>query len=148
MKKILSILAFAIAPFLANAYEFDSIDLNAPYMKVTQEISKRGYVYNQERNCLMGDCHGVQIFLGINYVDVKTAGQVGQLIVEVPVKADETNLMEHAVMLFNVVYHQIDSKDGHKTYSVDKDGTEMVLSQKEGYLVITYNTPYYKKARK
>lgn len=127
----------------AQAFDFDGIDLNSPYMRVAQEISKRGYYFDVDRNCLKGNCQGTEIYLNINYIDVTKKGMVGQLVVEIPMK-DNTNSMESVTTIFNVVYHQVDKTDKSVTYEVDHDGTKLILTQKGNSLFLTYNTPYYK----
>lgn len=147
MKKIFLVFALFIASMSgAMAFEFDGINLNDTYHKVSQEISKRGYVYDEQRNCLKGDCFGTEIYLSINYQDVSESGYVGQLIVEVPIK-NARYAVDHMSALLNVIYHQISSADNTVTYNVDPDGTTMVLSQKGGSVFLTYNTPHYKPAK-
>lgn len=144
MKKILvsfaaACMAFFAAPTNANAYEFDGIDLNAPQQQVTREISLKGYTYNQEKKCLVGMCQGTEITLNLNLYDVKEAGRVGQLIVEVPVSDAKT-----ATTIFNVIYHQISNESGVIKYAVSNDGTTMTLTKTNDGIRIVYNTPYYK----
>lgn len=127
----------------ARAFDFDGIDLNQPFMKVAQEISKRGYAYDSDRNCLKGICKGTEIYLSFNYVDVKKKGMVGQLIVEIPMK-NAGEALHNVTELFNVIYHQVEQAPGIVSYEVDKDGTLLHLSQKDGSILLTYNTPYYK----
>ena len=127
----------------ARAFDFDGIDLNQPFMKVAQEISKRGYAYDSDRNCLKGICKGTEIYLSFNYVDVKKKGMVGQLIVEIPMK-NAGEALHNVTELFNVIYHQVEQTPGIVSYEVDKDGTLLHLSQKDGSIILTYNTPYYK----
>jgi len=139
MKKLFVMMALMLTAFAANAFDFDGIDLNAPYANVTQEISKRGYVYDNAKNCLKGNCQGTEIFLSFNIKDVSKAGHVGQLIVTIPMENTDEALKTTAT-LFNVVYHQISPN----TYSIDKDGTNVVISKKDKNIILTYNTPYYK----
>lgn len=146
MKKLmLSFAAMCIAFFTAttnaNAYEFDGIDLNAPQQQVTREISSKGYVYNQELNCLVGNCQGTEIHLSLNLYDVTEVGHVGQLIVDVPLTAKSD--VQAATTIFNIIYHQISSSNGITTYSVSNDGTTMSLSSTKTGIRLTYNTPYY-----
>lgn len=137
-------MAMMLTAFCANAFDFDGIDLNSPYATVAQEISKRGYVYDNERNCLKGNCQGTEIYLSFNYIDVTKKNMVGQLIVEIPMpNTDEA--IKSVTTLFNVVYHQINNDNGTTTYAVDKDGTQLVVSKKGSSLILTYNTPFYKK---
>ncbi len=140
MKRLFIIMAMMLSAFVANAFDFDGIDLNAPYGTVAQEISKRGYVYDSERNCLKGNCQGTEIYLSFNYIDVTKKNQVGQLIVEIPMENTDEAL-KSAATLFNVVYHQV----APSTYVVSKDGTQLVISKKGNSIILTYNTPYYKK---
>lgn len=140
MKKLFILMAMMFTAFVANAFEFDGIDLNLPYGTVAQEISKRGYVYDSERNCLKGNCQGTEIFLSFNYIDVTKKNQVGQLIVEIPME-NTAEALKSTASLFNVVYHLV----APNTYEVSKDGTQLVLSQKGNSIILTYNTPFYKK---
>ena len=144
MKKLLSIAIMFLSALGCQAFDFDGISLNNSYYKVAQEISKRGYAYDEGRNCLKGNCQGTEIYLSINYHDVKKKGKVGQLIVEVPIQNEE-NALSHAISLFNVVYHQAPSQDGTISYLLDKDGTTLQVTQRGSSLFLTYNTPYYSK---
>ncbi len=147
MKKLFVMLAMMLATCgNIGAFDFDGINLNLPFIKVAQEISKRGYAYDSERNCLKGVCQGTEIYLSFNYVDVKKKGMVGQLFVEIPMK-DATEALQHVTELFNVIYHQVEQTPGIISYEVDKDGTLLHLSQKDGALLLTYNTPYYKEKK-
>lgn len=129
-----------------HAFDFDGIDLNLPYTKVAMEISKRGYNYDADRNCLRGLCQGKEIFLQINYQDVRKKGMVGQLKVEMP-RTDVAEAYSHMVELFNVIYHQIASDEQTITYQLDTDGTKLVVSKTAQSVILTYNTPYYKVAK-
>lgn len=140
MKKLFILMAMMLTAFVANAFDFDGINLNAPYGTVAQEISKRGYVYDSERNCLKGNCQGTEIYLSFNYIDVTKKNMVGQLIVEIPID-NTAEALKSAATIFNVVYHQVSPN----TYAVDKDGTQLIISQKGNSIILTYNTPYYKK---
>ncbi len=146
MKKLFISFAATIIAFFAatnaNAYEFDGIDLNAPQQQVTREISVKGYTWNQEKQCLVGNCQGTEIALSLNLYDVTESGHVGQLIVDVPLKGDEA--IKSATIIFNVIYHKIASTATAITYSVANDGTTMVLSKTDTGIKLTYNTPYYK----
>lgn len=143
MKRTLLCLATACMAFFgtttASAYEFDGIDLNAPQQTVTRAISTKGYVYNQEKNCLVGDCQGTQIYLSLNLYDVTETGHVGQLIVDIPVKDAAS-----AITIFDVIYHQTANENGKITYAVANDGTTMTLTKTNEGIRIVYNTPYYK----
>lgn len=147
MKKLFVMLAMMLATCShICAFDFDGIDLNQPFIKVAQEISKRGYAYDSERNCLKGVCKGTEIYLSFNYLDVKKKGMVGQLIVEIPMK-EAGQALQNVTELFNVIYHQVEQAPGVISYEVDKDGTLLHLSQKGGSILLTYNTPYYKEKR-
>lgn len=141
MKKALFAFAAMCMAFCssANAYEFDGIDLNAAQQAVTRAISSKGYTYNQEKNCLVGNCQGTEIYLSLNLYDVTEAGHVGQLIVDIPIK-DATS----ATTIFNVIYHQTANENGKITYAVANDGTTMTLTKTKDGIRIVYNTPYYK----
>lgn len=143
MRKFLILIVLALYSFSASAFDFDGISLNLPYIKVAQEISKRGYAYDSDKNCLTGNCQGTEIYLYINYLDVKKPRMVGQLIVEIPMTNNKQSL-EDATTLFNVVYHQVSKSNSSVTYEVDKDGTQLVVSQKGSSIFLTYNTPFYK----
>ena len=144
MRKILILTALVLSSFRASAFDFDGISLNMPYIKVAQEISKRGYAYDTDKNCLKGNCQGTEIYLYINYLDVKKPRMVGQLIVEIPM-ANNKQSLDDATTLFNVVYHQVEKSATSITYEVDKDGTQLVVSQKDSSIFLTYNTPFYQK---
>ena len=147
MKKFFVVLAVMLSSFCANAFDFDGINLNEPYAKVAQEIAKRGYSYNHQRNCLQGDCRGVDIFLSINYVDVTTPGMLGQLIIDIPISGNGTEMFKNITTIFNVLYHQIDGQADAVTYQVDVDGTELMISQKDEFITLIYNTPYYSRPK-
>ena len=147
MKKLFYSFAMMLVAMLfvsteANAYEFDGIDLNGKQQQVSREISTKGYVYDSQKGCLTGNCQGKQIYLSLNTTDVSEAGRVGQLIVEIPF-ADAKEI-QAATTVFNVIYHQTANENGVVTYSVDKDGTTMALTQSATGIKLVYNTPYYK----
>ncbi|MCQ2185528.1 MAG: hypothetical protein MJY92_02225 [Bacteroidales bacterium] len=144
MKKIILLASLLLSSLCANAFEFDGIDLNGSYNKIIQEIAKRGYTYNQERNCLQGDCRGQHIYMSANYLDVAQPGHLGQLIVDVPTEGKAELVLKYYTEILNILYHQVDSHDGVPTYLVDKDGTQLKLQVIDGYARLTYNTPYYK----
>ena len=151
MKKFLvsfaaGIIAMFAATTDANAYEFDGIDLNAPQQQVTREISVKGYSWNQEKQCLVGNCQGTEISLSLNLYDVTESGHVGQLIVDIPMSGSDA--VKNATVLFNVIYHQTSSSNGVVTYAVANDGTTMNLSKTSNGIRLTYNTPYYKASSK
>lgn len=143
MKKIVIAFALLLSSICAGAFDFDGISLNEPYSKVANEIAKRGYSYDHETNCLFGNCQGVNLYLGFNYLDVSKPGMLGQLIVLVPIQGDSETSYSNAASIFNVIYHQVDNEDDGISYMVDTDGTSLKLGRREGYLTLTYNTPYY-----
>lgn len=142
MKKLFLLMAMMLTAFCANAFDFDGIDLNSTYANVAQEISKRGYAYDSERNCLKGNCQGTEIYLSFNYIDVTKKNQVGQLIVEIPMQNTDEAL-KNVCTLFNVVYHLV----APNTYEVSKDGTKLIVNKKGNSIILTYNTQYYKPAK-
>ncbi|MCQ2184113.1 MAG: hypothetical protein MJY62_01720 [Bacteroidales bacterium] len=147
MKKIILAMALLASSLCAGAFEFDGIDLNSPYANVTREIAKKGYTYNHDRNCLQGNCQGVDIFVSINYLDVIKEGMLGQLIVEVPAGGDVKTMYNDVSVILNIIYHQIAKDEETVTYLVDNDGTKLILGEKNGYLILTYNTPFYSVKR-
>ena len=148
MKKLLIVLTLLISSAFADAFEIDGINLNDTYISVTREISRKGYTYNHDLNCLEGVCQGVKIYLSINYVDVKKAGMLGQLIVYIPTAGNSDEKYAEYSELLNVIYHQVSKDPGNLTYLVDNDGTQMILGRKDGFIVLTYNTPYYSAPKK
>lgn len=148
MKKFLFAIAFMAVSMAANAFEFDGIDLNMPFVKVSQEIAKRGYVYNDQRNCLQGDCQGKFIYMSINYTDVSQPGRLGQLVVEFPVEESVNIDLDQVTTILNILYHHAEGAKDKHVYVVDKDGTQLAVNTKPGYIVLTYNTPYYKLKEK
>lgn len=143
MKKILAILIILVCAHPVSAFDFDGIDLNQTFYKVSQEISKRGYYFDSDKNCLRGVCQGTEIFLRINYTDVSKKGMVGQLIVEIPV-LPEGRTLEDVTTLLNVIYHQVGRTSESITYEVDKDGTQLEISQRGNSYFLTYSTPFYR----
>lgn len=147
LKRILLLLTIVLSATRVSAFDFDGIDLNRPYIEVAQAISKLGYSYDGDRNCLRGFCQGTEIYISINYIDVTKKRMIGQFIVEIPIEHTDHSYTG-VTTLFNVIYHQVD-KDAHSiTYQVDKDGTQLVVSQKGNSIFLTYNTPYYKYRKK
>lgn len=144
MKRIVLFVSLMFLPLFANAFEFDGIDLNGTYTKIIQEIARRGYTYNHERNCLQGDCRGVHIYMSANYIDVSQPGTLGQLIVDVPTEDNSATVEKYYIQLLNILYHQVESEGDVPTYLVDKDGTQLTLHVIEGFVRLTYNTPHYK----
>ena len=143
MKKILFTLFAMVCCMTASAHIFDGIDLNANRIQVMREISVKGYVYDQTRECLKGVCQGTEIYLSFNLEDTKDKNKIGQLIVEVPMK--NATSFEDVAMMFNVIYHQTAKGDNSYTYAVDTDGTTLeVIKTAEG-VKLCYNTPYYQK---
>lgn len=133
-----------VASFQTHAFEFDGIDLNKPYIEVAQAISKLGYAYDDNKDCLRGFCQGTEIFLKINYTDVTRKRMVGQLMVEIPMKNNSCRSLSDVTTLLNVIYHQVQKGEDSITYQVDKDGTELEVRQNGESVFLTYNTPYYK----
>lgn len=146
MKRFFIFFALFVGTLSAHSFDFDGIDLNSTYIKVAREISKRGYIYDNERNCLKGNCQGTEIYLSINYIDVTKKDMVGQLIVDVPLD-NSPYTWTSVTTIFNVVYHQVGKTDNSITYQVDRDGTQLVVSQKDNSIILTYNTPYYKQRK-
>lgn len=144
MKKTLLTLAFALTTLCASAFDFDGINLNASLTKITQEIAKRGYVYDESRDCLKGNCRGTEIYMSFNSVDVTEKGKLGQLIIEVPNK-DAAVAFEHIKGALNVIYHVVAEDATASVYAVDTDDTQLVLTHKADAIIYTYNTPFYKK---
>lgn len=147
MKKIFVVFMMMLASVSSiHAFDFDGIDLNLPYTKVAMEISKRGYNYDADRNCLRGLCQGKEIFLQINYQDVRKKGMVGQLKVEIP-STDVAEAYDHFTEIFNIIYHQIANTEQTATYHVENAGTQLVVSKTAQSVILTYNTPFYKAAK-
>lgn len=146
MKRFFIFFALFVGALSAHSFDFDGIDLNSTYIKVAREISKRGYIYDNERNCLKGNCQGTEIYLSINYIDVTKKDMVGQLIVDVPLD-NSPYTWTSVTTIFNVVYHLVGKTDNSITYQVDRDGTQLVVSQKDNSIILTYNTPYYKQRK-
>lgn len=143
MKKFILTMVLAATAAMSHAFEFDGIELNDNYVKVSNEISKRGYVYDADQECLKGNCQGTEIYLSFNTTDVSTSGKVGQLFVHIP------NIQyENTLNVFNVVYHVIEKREGCITYSVSADGTTLSVSKAHDGVLLTYNTPYYKERKK
>ena len=140
MKKILFALFAMLSCISANADIFDGIDLNANRIQVMREISVKGYVYDEAKDCLTGKCQGTEIFLSFNLEDTKDKNKIGQLIIEVP-----TADFQNSALIFNVGYHQIAAGNNTFTYDVDPDGTTMVLEKTATGVKLIYNTPYYEK---
>lgn len=142
MKKLFVVLAAMVMTLSANAFDFDGINLNASVNKISSEIAKRGYSYDEARDAFTGICQGTKIYLSMNWKNVKEAGKLGQLIVDVPMK--EPNAFASVTKMFNVIYHVTDGGKAY-TYDVSNDGTTLeVQSTNEGIRLI-YNTPFYKK---
>ena len=146
MKKFVLLLISMIACINAYAFKFDGIDLNGSVGEVTRAISMKHYVAATDRpNTLTGLCQGTKIYLSFNLEDVTTKGKVGQLIVDVP-NTDASAFVNNAQLL-NVIYHQVSNSEEGYVYSVDEDGTTLILSQTESGMRLTYCTPYYKAAK-
>ncbi len=146
MKKFVLLLISMIACINAYAFKFDGIDLNGSVGEITRAISMKHYVAATDRpNSLTGLCQGTKIYLSFNLDDVTTKGKVGQLIVDVP-NSDASSYVNNAQLL-NVIYHQVAATEAGYIYSVDEDGTTLLLSKTEDGYRLTYNTPFYKAAK-
>jgi len=143
MKKFALILVALLSSINAFAFKFDGIDLNGTVMDVTRAIAKKNYVATVENpNVLTGLCQGTKINLSFNLNDVTEKNHVGQLFVEVP-NADATAFVDNAQLL-NVIYHLVSNTEAGYLYSVDEDGTTLLLSKTETGIRLNYSTPYYK----
>jgi len=142
MKKLFLALVALVMSLSANAFEFDGIDLNASMLSITRSISLRGYVNDEANGGLKGDCQGQTIYLRFNWEDVSQRGKCGKLYVDVPQK--DANALDVITSTFNVIYHQVGSVDGVKTYLVDNDGTTLSVEANSYGIRYTYTTPYYK----
>lgn len=146
MKKVLFSILCLMMAINASAFEFDGINLNANVIEVTRQISLKGYVYDEEKDCLKGICQGTEIFLSINYADVSQDNKIGQLIIDIPMT--QADALEVIVNTFNIIYHQTGHKGDTYTYLVDSDRTTLTVSKSETGIKLTYNTPYYKKNKR
>lgn len=144
MKRFLVILATVLCTLSASAFEFDGIDLNGTITTITREISRRGYVYDESQKALVGLCHGTEIMLTLNYDDVTEKGHLGQLHVDVP--SNSASFFNNAVMLLNVIYHQVLNTEEY-VYAVDNQGTTLVVYKTDKGIRLTYNTVYYKEKK-
>jgi len=143
MKKIALILVALLSCINVYAFKFDGIDLNGTVMDVTRAIAKKNYVPTVENpNVLTGLCQGTKISLSFNLTDVTEKNHVAQLIVDVP-NADANAFVDNAQLL-NVIYHLVSNTEAGYLYSVDEDGTTLLLSKTDNGIRLTYNTPYYK----
>ena len=142
MKKLFVVLAAMVMTLSASAFDFDGINLNASVNKISAEIAKRGYVYDEENDAFTGMCRGTQIFLSLNWKNVKESGKLGQLIVDVPMK--EQNAMEVVTKMFNVIYHVADASKPN-VYKVSEDGTTLEVTSSTKGIRLVYSTPFYKK---
>ena len=127
----------------ASAHIFDGIDLNANRIQVMREISVKGYIYDEAKDCLKGVCQGTEIYLSFNLEDTKEKNKIGQLIVDVPMK--NATAFEDACMILNVIYHMTANGNGTATYACDTDGTTLDLVKTGEGVKLVYNTPYYQK---
>lgn len=143
MKKFIVALAAMVMTLSASAFEFDGINLNASVNKISNEIAKRGYTYDEATDAFTGMCRGNQIFLTLNWKNVKETGKLGQLIVEVPMS--EENAYSVVVKILNVLYHPAKGAKGDNVYAVDEDGTTLEVSLGKRGIHLVYNTPFYKK---
>lgn len=147
MKKFLVSLFALLSVFSAKAFVFDGIDLNGSVVQVTREVAAKGYIFDIEKQCLKGTCQGTEIYLTFNTEDTKEKNKIGQLIVEIPMAANDAEASQaykNVTMLFNVIYHQLSNANGVATYSVDADGTTLDVKAKGNSVILTYNTPAYK----
>ena len=143
MKKLALILVAMLSCISTYAFDFDGIDLNGSVMDITRAIAKKNYVPTVENpNVLTGLCQGTKINLAFNLTDVTEKNHVAQLIVDVP-NTDAAAFVDDAQLL-NVIYHQVANTEAGYLYSVDEDGTTLLLSKTETGIRLTYNTPYYK----
>ena len=71
MKKLFVVLAAMVMTLSASAFEFDGINLNASVNKISAEIAKRGYTYDEDKDAFTGLCRGTEIYLSLNWKDVK-----------------------------------------------------------------------------
>ena len=142
MKKIFFAVFALVMSINAHAFEFDGIDLNGNIADITKQVSAKGYAYDDVKNGLVGNCQGTDIVLHFNYEKVSKQGKLGQLIVEIPMK--ESNALDVIVKTFNVVYHLKNKVENSYTYVVSNDGTTVTVSNNNGLISLTYNTPYYK----
>lgn len=138
MKKVFLALFALVMSISANAFEFDGIDLNKNYFEIAQQISAKGYVYDDVNDCLKGNCQGTEITLSLK----AEKNKLGQLIVDIPMTG---NAFETVTKTFNVVYHQISKDQTSCTYNVSADGTTLIVSSTANGIRLTYNTPYLKK---
>lgn len=144
MKKFIFALVSLMMSISASAFDFDGIDLNGNAVEITRQIGMKGYVYDDTRDCLRGECKGNEIYLSINYNDVTEKNKIGQLIVDIPLN-NMASSFETAVKIFNVVYHQTEKVGDSVKYTVSEDGTQLVVSPAKDYIRLTYNTPFYNK---
>ena len=87
MKKIfMTLVASVMVSLSASAFTFDGIDITGNVQNVMREIASKGYVFNEEHNWLEGNCQGTVINLSFNLTDVKTAGKIGQMLINIPVE--------------------------------------------------------------
>ena len=142
MKKLFVVLAAMVMSLSASAFDFDGINLNASVNKISSAIAKRGYVYDDKSDAFTGLCRGTQIYMSMNWKDVKEAGKLGQLIVDVPMK--EQNALSIVTKMFNVIYHTADGGKAN-VYSVSNDGTTLEVQSSSKGIRLVYSTPFYKK---
>lgn len=142
MKKLFVLLTAMVVSLSAGAFDFDGINLNASVNKISAEIAKRGYSYDEATDAFTGMCQGTKIFLTMNWKDVKESGKLGQLIVEIP--QEDANAVAAITKVFNVIYH-VAGKGRSNTYTVSSDGTTVEVKSGAKGIILVYNTPYYKK---
>lgn len=142
MKKIIFAFIAMMVTMGASAFDFDGINLNASVNKITAEIAKRGYSYDEESDAFTGLCQGTKIFVKLNWKNVKESGKLGQLIVDIPM--DDKNAVATITKTFNVIYHVAEGGKAN-VYNVSADGTTVEVLSVNGGVRLVYNTPYYKK---
>lgn len=142
MKKFFVVLAAMVMTLSASAFEFDGINLNASVNKITNEIAKRGYAYDDAKDAFTGLCRGTEISLSLDWKNVKESGKLGQLIVDVPMA--EKDAINVVAKMFNVIYHVAKGAEAN-TYSVSEDGTTLEVKSTAKGVRLVYSTPFYKK---
>lgn len=142
MKKLFVAMVAMVMTLSASAFDFDGINLNASVNKISAEIAKRGYTYDEDADAFTGMCRGTKISLTLNWKNVKESGKLGQLIVDVPMQ--EENAFAIVSKMLNVLYHPVKGGKGN-VYAVSEDGTTLEVTLSQTGICLVYNTPYYKK---
>jgi len=143
MKKFALLMLSFFACINTFAFDFDGINLNGTFTEISRAISKKNYVTTPDRpEALTGLCQGTKIYLTFDRENVTEKGHIGKLTVEIP--NNDADAFVNNAQLLNVIYHQIDNTEAGYLYSVDQDGTQLLLSRAEGVILLTYITPYYK----